>query len=120
MAVREPILKELLAYKKAVSEAEKEAHRARLRHLFERIDAKAAQPFEVMLSSPNALAVTFRDVLHNDSLQNELLGILAKKYMPAQCTPTAPAPLAPLSGVTLPGVTLTDEASLDELHAVIQ
>ncbi|MCK6592076.1 MAG: hypothetical protein L6Q76_31370 [Polyangiaceae bacterium] len=122
MAVREPILKELLAYKKAVSEAEKEAHRAKLRHLFERIDTNAAQPFEVMLSSPNALAVTFRDVLHNDSLQNELIAILAKKYMPAQCIPAAPAPAlpAPLSGVTLPGVTLTDEASLDELHAVIE
>ncbi|NUQ79231.1 MAG: hypothetical protein HUU21_37435 [Polyangiaceae bacterium] len=116
MAVREPILKELLAYKKAVSEAEKEAHRAKLRHLFERIDTNAAQPFEVMLSSPNALAVTFRDVLHNDSLQNELIGILAKKYMPAQCIPTAPARPAPLSGVTLRGVTLTDEASFNAFH----
>jgi hypothetical protein len=74
-----------------------------------------------MLSTPNALAVTFRDVLQGDPLQNELLGILGKKYAPApsQCPPAAPAP-APPSGVTLPGVTLTDEASWSELHALVE
>ena len=63
MAVREPILKALLAYKKAKSGTEREAHRRRLRELFEKIEASAAEPFERMLSTPNALAVTFRDVL---------------------------------------------------------
>jgi len=60
MAVREPILKALLGYRKAKSETEKEAHRRRLRELFEKIEASAAEPFEGMLSTPNALAVTFR------------------------------------------------------------
>jgi len=121
MAVREPILKALLAYKKAKSEPEKEAHRRRLRELFEKIEASAAEPFERMLSTPNALAVTFRDVLHGDPLHYELLGILGKKYAPApsQCAPAVPAP-APPPGVTLPGVTLTDEGSFDELHAVLE
>jgi len=121
MAVREPILKELLAYKKAKSEAEREAHRRRLRELFEKIEASAAEPFQGMLSTPNALAVTFRDVLQGDPLQYELLGILGKKYAPApsQCAPAVPAP-APPSGVTLPAVTLTDEASWSELHALVQ
>ncbi|NUQ74333.1 MAG: hypothetical protein HUU21_12315, partial [Polyangiaceae bacterium] len=119
MAVREPILKALLGYKKAVNEAGKEAHRQKLRELFGRIEASAAQSFEAMLSTPNALAVTFRDVLHNDPLQHELLLTLAKKYMPAQCTPVAPAPAAP-SGVALPAVTLTDEEAFDELHAAIE
>ena len=41
MAVREPILKELLACRKAKSETEKEAHRRRLRELFESIGAEA-------------------------------------------------------------------------------
>jgi len=74
-----------------------------------------------MLSTPNALAVTFRDVLHGDPLHYELLGILGKKYAPApsQCAPAVPAP-APPSGVTLPGVTLTDEGAFDELHAEIE
>ncbi|HZF51429.1 MAG TPA: hypothetical protein VE093_22385, partial [Polyangiaceae bacterium] len=121
MALREPILKALLAYKKAKSEPEKEAPRRRLRELFEKIEASAAEPFERMLSTPNALAVTFRDVLHGDPLHYELLGILGKKYAPApsQCAPAVPAP-APPSGVTLPAVTLTDEGAFDELHAEIE
>jgi len=96
-------------------------HRRRLRELFEKIEASAAEPFEGMLSTPNALAVTFRDVLHGDPLQYELRGILGKKYAPApsQCAPAVPAP-APPSGVTLPGVTLTDEGAFDELHAEIE
>ncbi|HZF48904.1 MAG TPA: hypothetical protein VE093_09660, partial [Polyangiaceae bacterium] len=116
MAVREPILKALLAYKKAKSGTEREAHRRRLRELFEKIEASAAEPFERMLSTPNALAVTFRDVLQGDPLHYELLGILGKKYAPApsQCPPSAPPP-APPSGVTLPGVTLTDEGAFEEL-----
>ncbi|HZF50867.1 MAG TPA: hypothetical protein VE093_19540, partial [Polyangiaceae bacterium] len=119
--MREPILKELLGYRKATSEAAKEAHRRKLRELFEKIEASAAEPFQGMLSTPNAFAVTFRDVLQGDPLQNELLGILGKKYAPApsQCPPAAPAP-APPSGVTLPGVTLTDEASWSELHALVE
>jgi hypothetical protein len=121
MAVREPILKELLGYRKAQSEAAKEAHRRKLRELFESLGPSAAQPFQVMLSTQNALAVTFREVLKNDPLQNELLGILGKKFAPdpAQCAPSTPAP-APLSGVTLPVVTLTDEESFDVLHAELE
>jgi hypothetical protein len=74
-----------------------------------------------MLTTPNALAVTFRDVLQGDPLQNELLGILGKKYAPSpsQCAPSAPSP-APLAGVTLPAVTLTDEGAFDELHAEVE
>jgi hypothetical protein len=41
--VREPILKELLGYRKARSETAKEEHRRRLRELFERIKASAAE-----------------------------------------------------------------------------
>ncbi|NUQ75264.1 MAG: hypothetical protein HUU21_17070 [Polyangiaceae bacterium] len=121
MAVREPILKALLNYKKATTEPEKEAHRRKLRALFESIGTSAAQPFEVMLSTQNALAVTFRDALRGDPLENELLGILTKKYAPvaAQCIPAAPTP-PPQSGVTLPGVTLTDEGSFDVLHAELE
>ena len=57
MAVREPILKALLAYKKAKSGPEREAHRRRLRELFEKIEASAAEPFQGMLSTPNALVL---------------------------------------------------------------
>ena len=57
MAVREPILKALLGYRKAKSETEKEAHRRRLRELFEKIEASAAEPFQGMLSTPNALVL---------------------------------------------------------------
>jgi hypothetical protein len=74
-----------------------------------------------MLSTPNALAVTFRDVLQGDPLQYELLGILGKKYAPApsQCAPSAPSP-APPSGVTLPAVTLTDEGGGRESSRLVQ
>jgi hypothetical protein len=72
-----------------------------------------------MLRSQDALGVTFRGVLRGDPLHYELLGILQKKYAPAQCAPAAPAP-APPSGVTLPAVTLTDEGAFDELHAEIE
>ena len=119
MAVREPILKALLGYKKAKGETEKEAHRRKLRELFESVGASAAEPFQAMLSTPNALAVTFREVLHGDPLQNELLGVLAKKYAPAPCPPAASSP-APPAGVTLPAVTLTDEEAFDKLHADVQ
>jgi hypothetical protein len=114
MAVRAPILKELLGYKKATSEAAKDAHRRKLWLLFDSLGASAAQVFEAMLRSQDALGVTFRDVLRGDPFQPELLGILQKKYAPSQCPPSAPPP-APPPGVTLPGVTLTDEGAFEEL-----
>jgi hypothetical protein len=121
MTVRAPILKELLAYRKAKSPTEKEAHRRKLRELFESVGASAAQPFQAMLSTQNALAVTFREVLRGDPFRNELLGILGKKFAPApsQCTPSAPPP-APLPGVTLPGVTLTDDGAFEELFDQVE
>jgi hypothetical protein len=121
MAVREPILKELLGYKKAKSEARKEAHRRKLRELFESLGAPAAQVFEAMLSTQDALGVTFREVLRADPFRSELVGILEKKYAPApaQCPPEAPAP-APLSGVTLPAMTLTDAGAFEALHSELE
>jgi hypothetical protein len=121
MTVRAPILKALLDYRKAKSPTEKEAHRRKLRELFESIGVEAAPPFQVMLSTQNALAVAFREVLKNDPLQNELLGILGKKFapVPAQCTPPAPPPASP-PGVTLPGVTLTDDGAFEELFDQVE
>jgi hypothetical protein len=77
-----------------------------------------------MLGTENALGVKFRDVLRNDPLQSELLGILVKKYTPTPCAqaapPTAPQATAGTQGVTLPAVTLTDEGAFDELHALLE
>jgi hypothetical protein len=103
----------------------KEAHRQKLRALFESIGASEARPFQLMLSSQDALGATFRDVLRNDPLQSELLGILVKKYTPTPCAQAAPpsalqAAAAGPQGVTLPAVTITDEAAFDEIHALLE
>ena len=120
LAVREPILKELLAYEKATEKSEKEKHAQGLRELFGSISTAAALPFVAMLETQDALAVTFRRVLKGDPLKDELLGLLDKKHNPqlAQSSPQSPAPAAQpsASSVTLPAVNLTDEASFDQLH----
>src|SRR5262245_53825017 len=120
IAVREPMLKELLAYAKAAAPAEKVAHAQKLRELFESIPATVAAPFVTKLETDDALAVTFRNVLKGDPLQQELLGILDKNSAPPPVPQERKEAPPQSAGVKLPLVELTDEASFDEFHKRIK